>query len=204
MQVAVPDLTLLVCCHAARDSRCGAVGPPLVAALRRLARHAGVEGHVQVLATSHVGGHKVRRRRRWRGGRLRLLGAGAAITQVAPAPTPPPCTVLQYAGNVLVYGGRHPCDGDWFGGVSAANAAAFLDALLSVEVSALASCPLAGGLPRTGWPVPRSCRLPTCDPQRPPCQCPAAGGRRRRGGSGAAAAVAGTHGSQQARAAGAL
>lgn len=39
----------------------------------------------------------------------------------------------------------HPCDGDWFGGVSAANAAAFLDALLGVEVG-------CGGVGRAlGW-----------------------------------------------------
>lgn len=40
----------------------------------------------------------------------------------------------KYAGNVVVYGAMHPCDGDVFGGVSAAGAAAFLDALMGVEV----------------------------------------------------------------------
>ena len=96
-QEPAPDLTLLVCCHAARDARCGQVGPPLVAALRRLVRRHGLEGQVEVLATSHVGGHK-------------------------------------YAGNVVAYGAVHPCDGDWFGGVNAGNAAAFLEALLGMEV----------------------------------------------------------------------
>lgn len=41
---------------------------------------------------------------------------------------------LQYAGNVLVYGKASACDGDWFGGVNADNAADFLDALLSSKV----------------------------------------------------------------------
>lgn len=96
-QEPAPDLTLLVCCHAARDARCGQLGPPLAAALRRLVRQRGLEEQVEVLATSHIGGHK-------------------------------------YAGNVVSYGAVHPCDGDWFGGVNAGNAAEFLDALLGVEV----------------------------------------------------------------------
>lgn len=41
----------------------------------------------------------------------------------------------KYAGNVIAYSAMHPCDGDWFGGVNASNAAEFLDALLGVEVS---------------------------------------------------------------------
>ena len=41
---------------------------------------------------------------------------------------------MQYAGNVLVYSAVSPCDGDWFGGVSAANAGAFLDALADADV----------------------------------------------------------------------
>jgi hypothetical protein len=40
----------------------------------------------------------------------------------------------KYAGNVVVYGAVHPCDGDWFGGINAGNAPAFLDALLGVEM----------------------------------------------------------------------
>lgn len=40
----------------------------------------------------------------------------------------------KFAGNVIAYGAMHPCDGDWFGGVNAGNAGAFLDALLAVEV----------------------------------------------------------------------
>ena len=42
---------------------------------------------------------------------------------------------LQYAGNVLVYGAMHPCDGDWFGGVNAGNAKKFLEALRTAEVN---------------------------------------------------------------------
>ena len=42
---------------------------------------------------------------------------------------------LQYAGNVLVFGAMHPCDGDWFGGVNAGNAKEFLEALRTAEVS---------------------------------------------------------------------
>ena len=40
----------------------------------------------------------------------------------------------KYAGNVVAYGAVHPCDGDWFGGINAGNAQAFLDALLGVEM----------------------------------------------------------------------
>ena len=42
--------------------------------------------------------------------------------------------MLQYAGNVLVYGAISPCDGDWFGAVHDSNAEDFLDAVLNVEV----------------------------------------------------------------------
>ena len=42
--------------------------------------------------------------------------------------------VLQYAGNVLVYGPASPCDGDWYGGVTADCAEAFLDALMAADV----------------------------------------------------------------------
>ena len=42
--------------------------------------------------------------------------------------------VLQYAGNVLVYGPISPCDGDWFGSVNDSNAEDFLDAVLNMEV----------------------------------------------------------------------
>ncbi|KAL4457869.1 hypothetical protein ABPG75_012734 [Micractinium tetrahymenae] len=54
----VPNLCLFVCCHAARDARCGAAGPPLAAALQRLVQERGLAQHVQVFQTSHIGGHK--------------------------------------------------------------------------------------------------------------------------------------------------
>lgn len=41
---------------------------------------------------------------------------------------------LQFAGNVLVYGGISPCDGDWFGGITQYNAEQFLDRLVNMEV----------------------------------------------------------------------
>ncbi len=41
---------------------------------------------------------------------------------------------MQYAGNVLVYGAMHPCDGDWFGGVNADNAEVFLEGIANIEV----------------------------------------------------------------------
>ncbi|EFN58489.1 hypothetical protein CHLNCDRAFT_140518 [Chlorella variabilis] len=55
---ATHDLSLFVCCHAARDARCGQLGPPLAASLHRLVRARGLEEHVAVYATSHIGGHK--------------------------------------------------------------------------------------------------------------------------------------------------
>lgn len=54
LQAPVPPLTLLVCCHAARDSRCDRLGLPLAAALQSLAAQRGAAEQVQVLATSHV------------------------------------------------------------------------------------------------------------------------------------------------------
>jgi hypothetical protein len=52
------SVMLFVCCHAARDARCGARGPPLAAELLRQVRARGLEGRVQVLQSSHVGGHR--------------------------------------------------------------------------------------------------------------------------------------------------
>lgn len=48
----------------------------------------------------------------------------------------------QYAGNVLVYGAISPCDGDWFGGINASNAAVFMEGLINAEV-----CPLHAASP---------------------------------------------------------
>lgn len=43
----------------------------------------------------------------------------------------------QYAGNVLVYGGISPNEGDWFGGVTADDAEQLLTALTEIEVGPL-------------------------------------------------------------------
>ena len=50
-------------------------------------------------------------------------------------------TVLQYAGNVIVFGHMSPCDGDWFGGVNEHNAATFLKSLVEMEVGVLSPLP---------------------------------------------------------------
>ncbi len=66
--------------------------------------------------------------------------------QIAAAPTGKLLVwmpTLQYAGNVLVYGSMHPCDGDWFGGVNVDNAEQFLEGLANVEVSSINSLALA-------------------------------------------------------------
>ena len=44
---------------------------------------------------------------------------------------------LQYAGNVVVYGPASPCDGDWYGGLRAADARPFLAALLAMPLDAV-------------------------------------------------------------------
>jgi hypothetical protein len=49
-RAALPRRALLVCVHRARDARCGALGPPLAAALR-------AAGAPAVFLSSHVGGH---------------------------------------------------------------------------------------------------------------------------------------------------
>jgi hypothetical protein len=52
-------IQLLVCCHEARDERCGRLGPQLAAELVQLLRARGLTDKAEVLQTSHVGGHKV-------------------------------------------------------------------------------------------------------------------------------------------------
>ena len=49
---------LLVCCHGARDARCGTAGPALAAELARQVRLRGLADRIDVFSTSHVGGHK--------------------------------------------------------------------------------------------------------------------------------------------------
>ena len=130
------DLTLLVCCHTARDARCGTLGPPLATALARAVRQRGLQQHVQVLATSHVGGHKY-------AGNVVVYGAvsglpqqpecaAAAYFRVTVSPHQPCMSAIRSPADAGLQ--VHPCDGDWFGGVSEAGAEAFLDALLGVEV----------------------------------------------------------------------
>lgn len=55
----IADTVLIVCCHAARDERCGHIGPPLAAKLAELAAAEGQAGGLRVLKSSHIGGHKV-------------------------------------------------------------------------------------------------------------------------------------------------
>lgn len=90
-------LYIFVCCHSARDARCGQRGPDLVMALHgSIGRH-GASHHLAVAATSHIGGH-------------------------------------EFAGNVVLYGPQHPCDGDWFGGLRDVDAEMFVESLLSTEI----------------------------------------------------------------------
>ncbi|KFM26724.1 Photosystem I reaction center subunit VI, chloroplastic [Auxenochlorella protothecoides] len=91
---ALPPLTLLVCCHNARDERCGVLGPQLAARLEELLLYRGfAAAQFRVLKVSHVGQHI-------------------------------------YAGNVIAYRPGHPGHGDWYGGVHAENAEAWLTAWL--------------------------------------------------------------------------
>ena len=77
--------TLFVCCHAARDERCGVLGPPLAAKLAELLEHRGMASSMRVLKTSHVGGHKVRQAglgrpagwQGWQAGMRLCLGLGS-------------------------------------------------------------------------------------------------------------------------------
>lgn len=56
---ALSSLTILVCCHGARDARCGDIGPPLAAALAEHIRRCGLSSRqFQVFKCSHIGGHK--------------------------------------------------------------------------------------------------------------------------------------------------
>lgn len=49
---------IFVCCHGARDARCGSLGPPLASHLLHLVRERGLNDQVYVFKTSHVGGHQ--------------------------------------------------------------------------------------------------------------------------------------------------
>lgn len=49
---------IFVCVHGTRDKRCGIAGPTLIMRIRRALDERGIDGDVQVHATSHVGGHR--------------------------------------------------------------------------------------------------------------------------------------------------
>ncbi|KAK9810783.1 hypothetical protein WJX73_006819 [Symbiochloris irregularis] len=51
-------LNIFVCCHGARDARCGIVGPPLCTKLQRSIRMRSLQGRMHVFMCSHIGGHK--------------------------------------------------------------------------------------------------------------------------------------------------
>ncbi len=57
--VPMAYMQLFVCCHGARDARCGARGPPVVRRLMEVVREWGLEEQVEVFPCSHVGGHQV-------------------------------------------------------------------------------------------------------------------------------------------------
>ncbi|KAF2729330.1 hypothetical protein EJ04DRAFT_502512 [Polyplosphaeria fusca] len=52
----VDRVTILICGHASRDSRCGVLGPILQHEFERHLHRAGVKGYVALI--SHIGGHK--------------------------------------------------------------------------------------------------------------------------------------------------
>lgn len=52
-------MTLLICCHGKRDSRCGVLGTQLATRLVQLLEEKGLGAELRVLKTSHVGGHVV-------------------------------------------------------------------------------------------------------------------------------------------------
>ena len=54
------QLHLFVCCHGARDARCGRIGPELCRAFEERVAQLGLQERVHVLMCSHIGGHKVR------------------------------------------------------------------------------------------------------------------------------------------------
>jgi (2Fe-2S) ferredoxin len=51
------EILLLVCCHAARDKRCGRAGPQIIETIEAAKAELGAD-HVKVLPSSHIGGHK--------------------------------------------------------------------------------------------------------------------------------------------------
>lgn len=129
---ALQGIQLFVCCHGSRDARCGSIGPPLARRLQTVAGDVGWADTVDVYMCSHIGGHKVRAcTPSWIAHTLHhnTLRASGLCAETA-LRTAAAC--VQYAGNVLVFG-DHPCSGDWFGGLRADDAEAFIAALTDME-----------------------------------------------------------------------
>jgi hypothetical protein len=72
---------IFVCVHGARDARCGACGPPLVAGFGAALGARGLEDRVAVRQSSHVGGHKY-------AGNVQLYPGGDWYGNVAPHDIP--------------------------------------------------------------------------------------------------------------------
>ncbi len=58
-QREIEGVELFVCCHGARDQRCGTRGLALARRLGTLVEQQGLGEHVRVHKCSHIGGHKV-------------------------------------------------------------------------------------------------------------------------------------------------
>lgn len=63
LQQPLRGMQLLVCCHGSRDTRCGKIGNELVTVLNEQIHQRQLQGRVEVLKCSHVGGHKVTQNR---------------------------------------------------------------------------------------------------------------------------------------------
>jgi hypothetical protein len=103
----LPRAALLVCVHRARDARCGALGPPLAAALR-------AAGAPAVFLSSHVGGHA-------------FAGNVIAYRRTGSDDDCSPNGSASGAAAAAVV--------DWFGTLKAADAGAFCAALAALPPS---------------------------------------------------------------------
>ena len=83
---------VLVCAHQKRDALCGRMGPKIISAIRKSLESSGAaqQEEVQVMATSHIGGHKyagtliIYPRATWMG-RIKAGGKGDNIQRVIEA-----------------------------------------------------------------------------------------------------------------------
>lgn len=55
---ALSGVHVFICTHGARDQRCGVCGPPLYERFAAEIAARGLEGHVHLYRSSHVGGHR--------------------------------------------------------------------------------------------------------------------------------------------------